>query len=140
MEATAAVLVRIVDLLDVRERAAIAGFLAGYTGTTRVSYTTDLRIFLFACTRWRSPKRSEKEFVVRSPTQTLHRLGICYDGPRKWRPGTRTRSVDLEVAVDVSSSCLPAVELFWTPVVATNSTGRGPRASGAGVTDGRSPH
>ena len=31
--------------LDVRERSAIAGFLAGYSGNTRVSYTTDLRLF-----------------------------------------------------------------------------------------------
>jgi hypothetical protein len=35
-------LVRIDYPLDVTERAAIAGFLAGYTGKTLVSYTTDL--------------------------------------------------------------------------------------------------
>jgi integrase/recombinase XerD len=42
---TTAVLVRYDDPLDVRERGAIAGFLAGYTDRTRVSYTTDLRMF-----------------------------------------------------------------------------------------------
>ena len=39
---TTAVLVRYEDPLDVRERGAVAGFLAGYNGTTRISYTTDL--------------------------------------------------------------------------------------------------
>ena len=47
--ATTAVLVRADDRIDVRERAAIAGFLAGYTGTTRVSYSTDLRLLLIWC-------------------------------------------------------------------------------------------
>jgi hypothetical protein len=47
---TTAVLVRYEDPLDVRERGAIAGFLAGYTGATRVSYTTDLRLFASWCT------------------------------------------------------------------------------------------
>jgi len=40
-----------VDLpLGVSERAAIAGFLAGYTGNTLISYTTDLRLFVQWCT------------------------------------------------------------------------------------------
>ena len=43
-------LVRIDDPLNFTERAAIAGFLAGYTGNTLVSYTTDLRIFAEWCT------------------------------------------------------------------------------------------
>ena len=47
---TTAVLVRYEDPLDVRERGAVAGFLAGYSGTTRVSYTTDLRLFAIWCT------------------------------------------------------------------------------------------
>ena len=34
----------------VGERAAIAGFLAGYTGNTLTSYTTDLRLFVQWCT------------------------------------------------------------------------------------------
>src|SRR5262245_8254944 len=49
MVTTTAVLVRRDDLLDIRERAAVAGFLAGYTGNTRVSYTTDLRLFAAWC-------------------------------------------------------------------------------------------
>ena len=47
---TVAVLVRTEELLDARERAVIAAFLAGYTGTTRISYTTDLRQFVTWCT------------------------------------------------------------------------------------------
>ena len=43
-------LVRIDDPLDFTERAAIAGFLAGFTGNTLVSYTTDLRLFVEWCT------------------------------------------------------------------------------------------
>ncbi len=33
------------DPLLISERVAVAAFLAGYSGGTRVSYTTDLRIF-----------------------------------------------------------------------------------------------
>ncbi len=44
-------LVRVADdPLNYTERAAIAGFLAGYTGNTLVSYTTDLRLFVEWCT------------------------------------------------------------------------------------------
>jgi integrase/recombinase XerD len=43
-------LVRIDDPLDFTERAAIAGFLAAYTGNTLVTYTTDLRLFVEWCT------------------------------------------------------------------------------------------
>jgi len=39
-----------VELLNLTERAAIAGFLAGYTGNTLVNYTTDLRLFAEWCT------------------------------------------------------------------------------------------
>ena len=49
MATTTAVLVRFHDPFDIRERGAVAGFLAGYTGTTRVSYTTDLRLFTLWC-------------------------------------------------------------------------------------------
>jgi integrase/recombinase XerD len=42
-------LVRCDEPLDVNERAAIAGFLAGYTGNTLISYTTDLRLFVEWC-------------------------------------------------------------------------------------------
>jgi site-specific recombinase XerD len=42
-------LVRFDDTHEITERVAVAAFLAGYTGTTRVSYTTDLRIFAGWC-------------------------------------------------------------------------------------------
>lgn len=43
------VLVRYEDPVEVAERSAVAGFLAGYTGGTRLSYTTDLRLFTTWC-------------------------------------------------------------------------------------------
>ncbi len=43
-------LVRVDEPLGVSERAAIAGFLAGYTGNTLISSTTDLRLFVQWCT------------------------------------------------------------------------------------------
>jgi site-specific recombinase XerD len=43
------VLVRYDDSDQVTERVTVAGFLAGYTGATRVSYTTDLRLFADWC-------------------------------------------------------------------------------------------
>ena len=45
-----AVLVRYEHPDDVRERQAVLGFLAGYTGSTRISYATDLRLFTAWCT------------------------------------------------------------------------------------------
>jgi site-specific recombinase XerC len=42
-------LVRFDDAVEITERVAVAAFLAGYTGATRVSYTTDLRIFAGWC-------------------------------------------------------------------------------------------
>ena len=66
---TAAVLVRYEDPLDVRERGAVAGFLAGYTGSTRVSYTTDLRLFASWCDETRvrllDVKRAHLELFAR---------------------------------------------------------------------------
>jgi integrase/recombinase XerD len=47
--AAASTLVRHEDPLHVRERGALAGFLAGYSGNTLVSYTTDLRQFAGWC-------------------------------------------------------------------------------------------
>jgi site-specific recombinase XerD len=47
--AATSTLVRYEDPLNVRERGAVAGFLAGYAGNTRVSYTTDLRPFAAWC-------------------------------------------------------------------------------------------
>jgi site-specific recombinase XerD len=46
---TKGLLVPVEDPLDVRDHAAIAGFLAGYCGSTRTSYTTDLRLFATWC-------------------------------------------------------------------------------------------
>lgn len=43
-------LVRVDEPLGVSERAAIAGFLAGYSGNTLISQTTDLRLFVRWCT------------------------------------------------------------------------------------------
>jgi site-specific recombinase XerD len=66
---TTSVLVRYEDPLDIRERGAVAGFLAGYTGATRVSYTTDLRLFAFWCTdanvRLLDVKRAHLELFAR---------------------------------------------------------------------------
>ena len=66
---TTAVLVRYEDPLDVRERGAVAGFLAGYNGTTRVSYTTYLRLFASWCTetdtRLFDVKRAHLELFAR---------------------------------------------------------------------------
>ena len=45
----AAEIVRYDDPLLVSERVAVAAFLAGYSGGTRTSYTTDLRIFAGWC-------------------------------------------------------------------------------------------
>ena len=49
MATTTATLVSYEDPSVMTERLAIAGFLAGYTGATRTSYTTDLRIFANWC-------------------------------------------------------------------------------------------
>ncbi len=49
MASSTAVLVRYDEPDDVAERVAVAGFLAGYTGATRVSYTSDLRLFAEWC-------------------------------------------------------------------------------------------
>jgi integrase len=47
--AVTSTLIRYEDPLEARERTALAGFLAGYSGNTRVSYTTDLRLFAGWC-------------------------------------------------------------------------------------------
>ncbi len=66
---TTAVLVRCEDPLDIRERGAVTGFLAGYTGTTRVSYTTDLRLYTAWCletgVRLLDAKRAHLELFAR---------------------------------------------------------------------------
>jgi hypothetical protein len=46
---TTAALVRLHDPVQITERVAVVAFIAGYTGGTRVSYTTDLRIFAEWC-------------------------------------------------------------------------------------------
>lgn len=45
MSSNTAVEVVVVDSVDQKETVAVAGFLAGYCGTTRVSYSCDLRSF-----------------------------------------------------------------------------------------------
>jgi hypothetical protein len=71
--AAGATLVRYEDPLDVREREAIAGFLAGYAGNTRVSYTTDLRLFAGWCAdrglRLLEVRRAHVEMFARSMEQ-----------------------------------------------------------------------
>jgi integrase/recombinase XerD len=69
MVTSTAVLVRCQDPDDLAERAAVAGFLAGYTGSTRVSYTTDLRLFAEWCAgngvRLLAVKRAHVELFAR---------------------------------------------------------------------------
>jgi site-specific recombinase XerD len=66
---TTAVLVRYDDPVVLAERAAVAGFLAGYTGHTLVSYTTDLRLFATWCAasgvRLLGVKRAHLELFAR---------------------------------------------------------------------------
>jgi integrase/recombinase XerD len=66
---TTAVLVRYNDPAELAERAAVAGFLAGYTGNTLLSYTTDLRLFAAWCAehgvRLLGVKRTHLELFAR---------------------------------------------------------------------------
>jgi integrase/recombinase XerD len=63
------VLVRYDDADVVTERSMVAGFLAGYTGSTRVSYTTDVRLFAAWCAgngvRLLEVKRAHLELFAR---------------------------------------------------------------------------
>jgi site-specific recombinase XerD len=69
MASSTAVLVRYDDPVVLAERAAVAGFLAGYTGNTLVSYTTDLRLFATWCAergiRLLGVKRAHLELFAR---------------------------------------------------------------------------
>ena len=69
MASSTAVLVRYTDPDDLAERSAVAGFLAGYTGSTRVSYSTDLRLFAEWCAtsgvRLLAVKRAHVELFAR---------------------------------------------------------------------------
>jgi integrase/recombinase XerD len=69
MARSTAVLVRYDDAADLTERSAVAGFLAGYTSSTRVSYTTDLRLFATWCAgngvRLLEVKRAQMELFAR---------------------------------------------------------------------------
>ena len=62
-------LIRYEDPLDVRDRCAVAGFLATHIGDTRVSYTTDLRLFAGWCAdsgvRLLEVRRAHLEIVAR---------------------------------------------------------------------------
>jgi integrase/recombinase XerD len=68
MASSTALLVRY-DRDDIAERIAVAGFLAGYTGATRVNYTTDLRLFAEWCAnqgvRLLDVKRAHLELFAR---------------------------------------------------------------------------
>lgn len=63
-------LVQVDDPLNHTERGAIAGFLAGYTGNTLVSYTTDLRLFVEWCNENNTPlldvRRADLEIFGRT--------------------------------------------------------------------------
>jgi site-specific recombinase XerD len=63
------VLVRYGDPVEVAEWAMVAGLLAGYSGTTRLSYTTDLRLYAAWCAtagvRLLEVKRSHLEVFAR---------------------------------------------------------------------------
>ena len=78
MVTSTAVLVRYADPDDLVERAAVAAFLAGYTGSTRVSYTTDLRLFAEWCAgsgvRLLGVKRAHVELFARH-MKTAGRMG-----------------------------------------------------------------
>ena len=69
MVRTIAALVRYDDADTVTERSVVAGFLAGYTGGTRVSYTTDVRLFVEWCAgngvRLLDVKRAHLELFAR---------------------------------------------------------------------------
>ena len=69
MVTSTAVLVRHADPHDLAERTAVAGFLADYTGSTRVSYSTDLRLFAEWCAangvRLLTAKRAHVELFAR---------------------------------------------------------------------------
>src|SRR5213075_476131 len=71
--AVGSTLVRYEDPLDVREREAIAGFLAGYAGNTRIGYTTDLRLFADWCAdnrlRLLEVRRAHLEIFARTMEQ-----------------------------------------------------------------------
>jgi site-specific recombinase XerD len=70
MATTTAVLMRIEDRRELIERAAIAGGMAGYSGNTVTSYTTDLRLFTAWCVehgvRLLEVKRPHLELSARS--------------------------------------------------------------------------
>jgi integrase/recombinase XerD len=69
VSSTSAVLVRYDDPVELAERSAVAGFLAGYTGNTLLSYTTDLRLFATWCAnngvRLLGVKRAHLELFAR---------------------------------------------------------------------------
>jgi len=71
--ATTSTLVRYEDPVEARERGAVGGFLAGYSGNTRVSYTTDLRLFSGWCAdnrlRLLEVRRAHLEMFARTMEQ-----------------------------------------------------------------------
>ena len=71
--AATSMLVRYEDPFEVQDRAAVVGFLAGYAGNTRVSYTTDRRLFAAWCAdnrlRLLEVRRSHLEMFARDMEQ-----------------------------------------------------------------------
>jgi integrase/recombinase XerD len=61
------------DPVDVREGEAIAGFVAGYAGNTRIGYTTDVRLFAAWCAdnrlRLLEVRRAHLEMFARTMEQ-----------------------------------------------------------------------
>jgi hypothetical protein len=108
MASPTAVLVRYVERDDVAERIVVAGFLAGYTGGTRVSYTTDLRLFADWCAsnvvRFLEVKRPDRvvcppprsewadAFHRRPPSVDVGQLLPLLPRRRRCSAGTRRRT------------------------------------------------
>lgn len=98
---TAAVLVRYGDPLDVRERGAVVGFLAGYTGTTRVSCTTDLRLSTVWLHRDRCPTTGRQaRHLELFAGQMETTVGCARPSPA----GSRPRGVSTGTAMSKNSS------------------------------------
>jgi integrase/recombinase XerD len=122
--AATSTLVRHENPMEIRERGAVTGFLAGYSGNTRVSYATDLRLFaawwaasLSACSRcaalsWRcSPGRWNSEDGCARWWRAACRRCAVSTATATWKgssPGTRPPT-----CVDPRSTPSPA-RWAWT--------------------------
>jgi|SRR5215207_1146565 len=101
--AATSTLVRYEDPLEARERGAIAGFLAGYSGNTRVSYTTDLRLFAAWCADHRvrllEVHRAQLEMFARTMEQ---------EGRMRSTVPAACRPCAASTATATSKGCWPA--------------------------------